>query len=325
MFEIKLKSGKHFKCDESTTILDAAKNAGVLLEYSCMNARCRSCSVQLTEGSIINALDENVLTPQEREKGWILTCNSKPKSDLVLNVEDLGGYNIVEPRTLPCKVNIIEKVSKDIIKMEVRLPPNANFNFLEGQYVDLIKDNIKRSYSIAIANKGDNHLEFIIKNYEKGVMSNYWFNQAKKDDLLRLNGPLGTFFLRNKVYKRIIFLATGTGIAPVKSILQGLENSKVKHGEILVFWGARYQEQLFLDNLPKVRDKFFKVVSRPNSEWGGETGYIQDVLCSKLDNLVNCAVYACGSNEMIESARNLLTGKGLKEEDFYSDAFVSSN
>ncbi|WP_375325917.1 FAD-binding oxidoreductase [Flagellimonas sp. GZD32] len=325
MFDIKLKSGKHFRCDESSTILDAAKKAGVLLEYSCMNARCRSCLVKLTEGSAINVLDENVLTPQERQKGWILTCNSKPKSDLVLDVEDLSGYNILKPRTLPCKVNFIEKVSKDIIKLEVRLPPNANFNFLEGQYVDLIKGNIKRSYSISISNNENNLLEFIIKNYDKGVMSNYWFNEAKKDDLLRLNGPLGTFFYRNKVYKRIIFLATGTGIAPVKSILQGLENSKVNHGEILVFWGARYQEQLFLDNLPNVGDKFYKVVSRPESDWGGEIGYVQNVLCRKLEDLTNCAVYACGSSEMIESAKNLLTGKGLKEEDFYSDAFVSSN
>jgi CDP-4-dehydro-6-deoxyglucose reductase len=325
MFEIKLKSGKNFKCDESSTILDAAKKAGVLLEYSCMNARCRSCLVKLTNGIAISVLDENVLTPQERAKGWILTCNSKPKSDIVLDVEDLSGYNIAEPRTLPCKVNFIEKVAEDIIKLEIRLPPNADFNFLEGQYVNLIKGNIKRSYSIAIDNKGNNQLEFIIKNYEKGVMSNYWFNEAKKDDLLRLNGPLGTFFLRNKSYKKIIFLATGTGIAPVKSILQGLENSKVDHGEILVFWGARHQEQLFWNDLPNVVDKFYKVVSRPESEWSGETGYVQDVLCSKLNDLTNCAVYACGSNEMIESARNLLTGKGLKEEDFYSDAFVSSN
>lgn len=325
MFVIKLKSGKSFKCDESSTILDAAKSSGVLLEHSCMTARCRSCLVRVLKGDVHNVLDDNVLTNEEKKSGWVLTCNTKPKSDLILNVEDLGGYNIVEPRTLPCKINEIEKVSDDIIKMVVRLPPNSNFTYLEGQYVNLIRGNINRSYSIANANKGDNQLEFIIKNYDKGIMSNYWFKEAKNEDLIRLNGPLGTFFFRNKSYRKIIFLATGTGIAPVKSILQGLENSKRPSAEIFVFWGARFQSQLFLNSLPIVGKDFHKVVSRPNNEWIGKTGYVQDVLANLLKDLTNCAVYACGSNVMIESAKKLLTEIGLKEEDFYSDAFVSSN
>ncbi|RIV34989.1 hypothetical protein D2V08_06385 [Flagellimonas lutimaris] len=325
MFDIKLKSGKSFKCDESSTILDAAKNSGVLLEHSCMTARCRSCLVRVLKGDVDDVLEDNVLTNDEKKNGWVLTCNTKPKSDLILNVEDLGGYNIVEPRTLPCKINNIDKVSDDIIKLVVRLAPNANFKFLEGQYVNLIKGSINRSYSIANANGESNQLEFIIKNYDNGVMSDYWFNQAKKDDLIRLFGPLGTFFLRDKDYRKVIFLATGTGIAPVIAILEQLGKSKSLKEKILVFWGGRFENQLFLDSLPVVGDDFYKVVSRPNNEWTGKTGYVQDVLADLLNDLTNCGVYACGSNDMIKSAKKLLTEIGLKEEDFYSDAFVSSN
>ena len=156
-------------------------------------------------------------------------------------------------------------------------------------------------------------------------MSNYWFNQAKENDLLRIQGPLGTFFFRDKRHKTIIFLATGTGIAPVKSILEKIDSLKIVDKEILLFWGARDSQSLFCDSLPFLGNNFHKVVSRPDENWRGEIGYVQDALLSIKTDFSDSVVYACGSNQMILSSKKLLMKNNLEENNFYSDAFVSSN
>lgn len=325
MFAITLKNGKSFSCDESSTVLEAAKNAGITLEHSCLSARCRSCMLKVNNGTTIDVNSEFVLSEKEKNSGFVLSCNAIPLSNLDLDVEDLGDVDLVKSRTLPCKISLIERVSVDVIKLIVRLPPTADFKFLAGQYLNLIKGPISRSYSIASHPNSTTTLEFFIKNYENGKMSDYWFNSAKNDDLLRLQGPLGTFFLRKKTNKNLIFLATGTGIAPVNSILEELRLSNLDSSKVTVIWGARNEESLFLKCLPFVGTEFYKVVSRPTKEWGGKIGYVQDVLISLKNDLSDCVVYACGSNEMIDSSRTLLISNGLDESDFYSDAFVSSN
>lgn len=325
MFKIALKNGKEFVCNETYTVFEGAKNAGIILEHSCLSARCSSCKVQVISGQTVAMTEDSILSEKERGQGYVLSCNVKPTSDLTLNIEDLGDYELSKSKTIPCKIDKIEKVSFDVVKITLRLPPNSNFKYLPGQYVNLIKGNISRSYSIANYNTTDNNLEFLIKNYENGLMSGYWFKEAKTNDLLRLHGPLGTFFFRNKPSKKTIFLATGTGIAPVNSILEGLTHTQQRDKNILVFWGARQEESLFLDRLPLVGVNFYKVLSKPNKEWKGKTGYVQDVLLSITNDLSDCVVYACGSNDMIESAKKVLMANGLNEADFYSDAFVSSN
>ncbi|MGB3144342.1 MAG: FAD-binding oxidoreductase [Maribacter sp.] len=325
MFVITLKNGKSFSCDESSTVLEAAKTAGITLEHSCLSARCRSCMVKVDTGATIDVNSEFVLSEKEKNNGFILSCNAIPLSNLDLDVEDLGNVDLVKSRTIPCKISLIDRVSVDVIKLILRLPPTANFKFLPGQYVNLIKGNISRSYSIASHPKSTTSLEFFIKNYNNGKMSDYWFHSAKNDDVLRLQGPLGTFFLRNKPNKNLIFLATGTGIAPINSILEELKLLNLDSSKVTVVWGVRDEKSLFLDSLPFVGTEFYKVVSRPTKEWGGKIGYVQDVLISLKDDLSDCVVYACGSNEMIDSSRTLLISNGLDESDFYSDAFVSSN
>ena len=155
--------------------------------------------------------------------------------------------------------------------------------------------------------------------------SNYWFNEAKKNDVLRLHGPQGTFFLRNKSCKTIIFLATGTGIAPIKSILEKMASEGTNNNEVLLFWGGRNAKSLFINSLPLIGNNFYKVVSRPNENWKGHIGYIQDTLLSIKKDFSESIVYACGSNDMIASSKELLLKNGLKETNFLSDAFVSSN
>lgn len=328
MFEIKLKNNKTFNCDNDTSILEAAKNANVFLEHSCMKARCNSCKVKVLKGETINIQEENILTEKEIKELYILSCNARPLSNISLDIEDLGKVILYNSKTFPAKIKLIEKTTNNIIKIVLRLPPSTSFNFAAGQYVNIIKGNIKRSYSIASNVQVNNTLEFFIKKYENGLMSNYWFNEAKENDLLRLEGPLGTFFYRENILENIVFLATGTGISPVKAVLEQFRKSPnlCEGKKVWLFWGGRYMEDFFWS--PEFKEfnfKFIPVLSRENNKWSGETGYVQDVVLKQKMNVQESQVYACGSIDMIKSAKQLFLDNSMPENRFFSDAFVNSN
>nr|WP_298994257.1 FAD-binding oxidoreductase [uncultured Polaribacter sp.] len=329
MFEVILNNDKKFKCDSNTTIFEAAKKSHFFLEHSCLTARCRSCVVKVLSGKTENIQEELVLTDKERNNNFVLSCNAKPLTDLKLDIEDIGDVTLYEKKIFPAKINKIEKVTKNVIKIVFRLPPTSNFKFNSGQYVNLIKGSINRSYSIANSSNHNNKLEFYIKKYENGLMSKYWFEEAKVNDLLRVEGPLGSFFLRESKYENIIFLATGTGIAPIKSILEKIKESAENKYQNKIFWifvGARHKEDLlWKPNISNIRINYIPVLSRENNNWEGEKGYVQNIVLKKNIDLKNAQVYACGSNEMIQSAKEILLKNSLKENNFFSDAFVQTN
>ena len=328
MYKVTLKNNKSFSCDKDTTIFEAAKNNNIILEHSCLSARCRSCIVKVVSGSTIDKEEELVLTEQDKNNNFVLSCNAKPLSDIELDIEDLGEITLFEKKIIPSKINIIEKLTNDILKIVLRIPPNSNFNFNSGQYVNIIKGNLTRSYSIANCSDHKNQLEFFIKNYENGLMSEYFFKEAKINDLLRLEGPIGTFFLRDSSFKNIVFLATGTGIAPIKSILEGLDKSHelYQNKNLWVIVGARYKEDLFWEpDFNNLNIKYIPVLSRQDNDWNGEKGYVQDIVIKKQIDLTDTQVYACGSNNMINSAKELFLKNNLKENNFFSDAFIQTN
>jgi CDP-4-dehydro-6-deoxyglucose reductase len=330
MFNIKLKNGKSFNCDSNTTIFEAAKNAGIILEHSCLNARCRSCAVQVESGTTIDKLDDLILSTVEKSNNWTLSCNSIPTSDLVIDLEDLGDIQIFDKKIIPAKIQAINKLNDSVIEVSLRLPPNSNFGYNSGQYVNITKGNIKRSYSVANAYRESGVLTFLIKKYENGLMSNYWFDEAKENDLLRIEGPIGSFFLRETEEENIIFLATGTGVAPIKAILESIVESpkKLSNKKIWIFSGARNQNDIFWrpNELNEILNlNYIPVLSRASEDWKGESGYVQDILIKQNIPLENAQVYACGSNTMIESAKKLLIEKGLNKTNFFSDAFVATN
>lgn len=323
MFKVRLLNNSEFSCDPLNTIFQGAEASDIKLEHSCLNARCRSCVAKVLSGETENVHEENVLSSEERNEGFVLTCNARPQSDLILEIEDLSDYQIPKSRTIPAKIDSIEYLNREVIKLKLRVPPKEKIVFLSGQYVNLIKGSIKRSYSIANSASESSNLEFLIKKYEGGEMSNYWFHQAKVNDLLRLEGPKGSFFLRKSTKKNLVFLATGTGIAPVKAILESLPSNFDK--DVYVFWGGRYKEDLFLELKFNSKVKFQTVLSREEQRFNGYRGYVQNALLDSKINLEDAQIYACGSNEMINSARNLLVNYGLSASDFFSDAFVITN
>ncbi|WP_284282234.1 2Fe-2S iron-sulfur cluster-binding protein [Limnobacter litoralis] len=328
MATITLSSGRSFETTSEKSILDAAAQANVALPYSCRTGRCSTCRCKVISGLTTALNPETGLTELERAEGWILSCTRAAETDLVLDVDDLGGLILPTPKTLPCRINEIVHLAPDVIQVFLRLPPTADFEFTPGQYVDVIGPNgIHRSYSLANGSFADKVLELHIRSVDGGEFSEYWFKQAKPNDLLRIHGPLGTFFLRNTANIDLVFLATGTGIAPVKSILESLPRLKQDENpkSITVLWGGRKPADLYFDvsQIPG-NFTFIPVLSRPDRSWKGQAGYVHDVLLKTIPNLQNAAVYACGSTAMIHSAKAKLTQASLPSSRFYSDAFVSS-
>ncbi len=325
---IHLTSGREFAAESGVTLLDAASAAGIVLPYSCRTGRCSTCKALVQRGQTSPLTDETGLRLEEIEAGWILTCVRTAQTDVSLNIEDLGDIALPQPKTLPCRISELEKLAPDVLKVKLRLPPTANFSFIPGQYIDVIGVNgMRRSYSLANASHAEKFLELHIRAVNGGAMSDYWFNHARLNDLLRLNGPLGTFFLRECKNTDIFFLATGTGIAPVKAMLESLINVPEEHQphSITVLWGGRKPEDFYIDiaAIPG-KHRYIPVISRPNENWTGSKSYVQNILLSTVPDLSNATVYACGSDNMIHDAKQLLTNAGLPLARFYSDAFVSS-
>ena len=328
MQEITLSSGARFTAETGISILDAGAKAQVSLPYSCKTGRCSTCKCKVISGETYALNPESGLTDKEKADGWILSCVRTVVTDTVLEIDDLGGTVLPVAKTLPCRINSIERLTYDVIQVHLRLPPTADFVYAPGQYINIIGPNgIQRSYSLANANSADKMLELHIRAVNGGVMSEYWFNQARTNDLLRLKGPLGTFFLRDAADIHLIFLATGTGIAPVKAILESIPDLPIQNRpkSVTVLWGGRTPDDLYLDvgGMPGGHH-FIPVLSRAGEVWTGARGYVQEALVSISPDLSSAAVYACGSDAMIHSAREVLAQAGLPRQRFYSDAFVCS-
>jgi CDP-4-dehydro-6-deoxyglucose reductase len=259
----------------------------------------------------------------------ILTCCRQALTDVHIDAEDIGALGDVQVKTLPCRIDTVTHLAGNVVEVILRVPPASKLHYLPGQYLDVIGEGgLRRSYSIANAPRTDGKLELQIREVENGAMSKFWFGSAKANDLLRLEGPLGTFCLRDKPAITLVFLATGTGIAPVKAMLEQLarEPERAANKRIVIYWGGRTPSDIYwtprIESLDAV---FVPVLSRATEGWQGRTGYVQSAVIDDGVDLTQAVVYACGSESMIHSARDALTMAGLPIKNFYSDAFVSSN
>lgn len=321
MPKITLVNGTVFECATDQTILDAASRSGVAIEYSCKTGRCGACAAAVLSGDTV-ALSQEGLTVNDLE---ILTCCRAPLTDVYLDVQDLGEIGKLKTVTLPCRIDEITMLAEDVIELTLRLPPTADFKFSQGQYINLIaQDGLKRSYSIANSPRDDAKISLHIKRVVNGRMSDHLFNVAKKNNLLRLEGPLGTFSFREDESENIVLVATGTGIAPVKAILEGLQQESSRRN-VIVIWGGRYLSDLYWDvSSISLAHKYIPVLSR-EEDWSGAKGYVQKALLGLELDLMSTTVYACGSELMIKDTLSLLLENGLPKNRFHSDAFVSSN
>lgn len=286
------------------------------------------CKCRILGGETYALVDEIGLTKRERAAGWILSCVRYAKSDIELEVQYLEHQEIFKPRVIPCKISKIERPTTDVMQVFLRMPLDAHFAPVAGQYINMLLPGGEfRSYSVANSMNKSPLVELHIKKIEKGIMSNYWFNEAIINDFHRFEGPFGTFVIGDLRRKNLVFLVTGTGIAPVKAILEQLnDRPKTEHPDsVTLYWGNRNVSDFYLDfgafNFPFT---FKRVVSRASPKWSGEVGYVQNIFLSNDIDLARCIVYACGLDNMIRDARDLLLKSGLAVDCFYYDPFLPS-
>jgi CDP-4-dehydro-6-deoxyglucose reductase len=329
---VSTSGGQRFASAEGESLLDAALRQDVTMAYSCRTGRCNSCKARLRGGTTQLLHPETGLGESDRQAGWVLTCSRSATSDVELEIDDLGGVHLPPPRTLPCRIQSLRLLAGDILEVVLRLPPSMALDFLPGQYVEIIgHGGVRRSYSIANAPQQDRRLALHIRRVPGGAFSEYWFGQAGVNDLLRLKGPLGTFFLRDTAGVDLLLLATGTGLAPVKAIVEGLASSGARPRSVSVYWGMRRADELYwtpgnrADTLrPGPSPTFVPVLSRAGPGWTGARGYVQHVAIDRHRDWRSTTAYVCGSEAMIEGARQAFVEAGLEERRFHADAFVCS-
>jgi len=331
---VTLANGTRFEAGSGTPMLDAALAQGVVLEHSCRTGRCGTCKARLVSGTAAALRPPVSLTDAEIAQGWVLTCAHEATSDAGLDIEDLGLLAGISARVVPARIDALERVAPDVMRVHLRLPPRSELRFLAGQYVDVTSPaGIHRSYSIASDPAAPGRIELQVRRVDAGHLSAYWFERAQPNDLLRFNGPRGTFFLRPVAGLDLVFLATGTGVAPICAMLRQVAAMapQERPHSVSLYWGGRQRADLYLDpheHLPALR--YVPVLSREDAGWGGARGHVQDVLLhdvaqGRLRGLAHCAVYACGSDLMIHGASRALADAGLPPRRFFSDAFVSSD
>ena len=333
-FKVTLQpSGHSFEVPEGKSILQAGLDAGFAMPYSCRTGVCRTCRGTIREGSVdYGMVHPTYLPDSDKAKGYALLCQAKPRSDVVLEVRELEGLAGIRPRVVPCRVERLDKPAPDVAVVGLRLPMNENFRFLAGQYLDiLLKDGRRRSYSIANAPQPEGVTAVVlhIRHTPGGAFTDHVFGALKVRELLRFEGPLGTFYLREDSQKPIVMVASGTGFAPIKAMCEhALEKGMER--PITVYWGCRARRDLYMLDAPQRWShpdlRFVPVLSDPTPEcrWDGRTGFVHRAVMEDFPDLSGRQVYACGAPAMVDAARADFGAQcGLPPEEFYADSFLT--
>ena len=326
-------SGRQFSCDAGESILAAAIRAGVGLPYGCKNGACGSCKGKLVSGQAeIGAHQERALSAAEREAGQTLFCCAMPQSDVVIEVREVLGVGDFPIKKLPSRVAKLERVTDDVMILSLQLPATERMQFKAGQYIEfLLKDGKRRAYSMATAPHSDELLALHIRHMPGGLFTDQVFGTLKEKDILRFEGPLGTFFLREDSQKPIVMLASGTGFAPIKAMIDHWAHQESTR-PVTLYWGGRRPADLYMNalceewskTLPNFR--YIPVISDalPEDNWTGRTGFVHKAVMQDLQNLFDYQVYACGAPIMVEAAqRDFVAECQLPNEEFFVDSFTS--
>ncbi|MBM4181235.1 MAG: CDP-6-deoxy-delta-3,4-glucoseen reductase [Betaproteobacteria bacterium] len=322
-------SGHQFTVKPGETLLAAALNAGFSLPYGCRNGACGACKGKVLAGSVdYGTFQEGALTHEDKLKGLALFCCAKAESDLTIEVKEVGAAKDIPIKTLPCRIERMDRLAADVMALWLKLPSNERLQFLPGQYIDfLLKDGKRRSFSLANAPEEDALLELHIRHVPGGHFTEHVFGAMKVKDIMRISGPYGSFFLRDSS-KPAIFVAGGTGFAPIKSILAHAFHHEVDR-QFVLYWGGKDLAGLYLPGVPSAWQQahsnfsFIPVLSEPApaDHWPGRTGFVHAAVLADFADLSGYEVYACGAPVMVASARRDFTARGLPEDAFFSDSF----
>jgi CDP-4-dehydro-6-deoxyglucose reductase len=328
---------RSFTVDRDERILAAAIRQGIGLPYGCRDGACGSCKSRLLEGRVIHGAHQSkALSADEEAAGFILTCCATPQTDCVVEARSVPGAGEFPILKLPSRVMAIDKPTADVAVLKLQLPANQNLQYRAGQYVEFIlRDGARRSYSMANAPHQlgtPPAIELHIRHMPGGQFTDHVFGAMKEKDILRMEGPFGSFFLRETSDKPMVLLASGTGFAPIKALIEHMEFKGITRPAVL-YWGCRSKADLYLHDwaeaaaarLPHLR--YVPVLSEPKAEdgWSGRTGLVHQAVMADLPDLSGHQVYACGAPIMVESAERDFTARcGLPADEFFADSFTSA-
>ena len=322
--------GETIQAEGQETVLEAALRTGHVLPYSCRGGTCGSCMGTVTSGEIHYEKGRPpALSEQEHAQGKALFCQARPKTDLVIEAREIDAASDVQIRILPCRAMQLEKLAPDVMQVNLKLPANERLQFLAGQYIDfLLRDGRRRSFSLANAPHDDEFLELHIRLVPGGEFTGFVFNAMKEKAILRFQGPLGTFFLREDSQKPMIMMAGGTGFAPLKGILEHLFHTGIER-PIHLYWGARARQDLYLNDLPESWARqypFFQYTpvlseAEPEDHWDGRDGFVHAAVAEDYPDLSGYEVYMSGPPPMIQAAKTAFFAQGLVGENLFYDSF----
>ena len=329
-------SGRSFTADGSETLLAAGIRQGIGLPYGCKDGACGSCKCKKLEGTVVHGTHQSkALSEEEEAQGLILTCCATAQSDVVLEsrqVTEAGAFPI---KKMPVRVASLARKSDDVMVIQLQLPANDVMQFHAGQYIEfLLRDGSRRSYSMANAphtlEAGAPKVELHIRHMPGGKFTDPVFTTMKEKDILRAEGPYGSFFLREDSDKPMVLLASGTGFAPIKALIEHMQHQGIQRPATL-YWGGRRPADLYMNDwieaqlahMPQLR--YVPVISNatPEDAWTGRTGYVHQAVLQDHPDLSGYQVYACGAPIVVESAQRDYAAAGLPADEFFADSFTS--
>lgn len=326
--------GKSFAVADDETVLSAAIEAGYNLSYGCRNGACGACKGRIIKGEVdYGEYQTNTLSEAEKQAGQALLCCAKPLSDLDIECREVSAINGIKPRILPARVEKMQKLSHDVMALYLKLPSNERLQFMAGQYVEfLLKDGKRRAFSLANAPHNDELLELHLRLVAGGQFTQYVFSEMHEKAILRFEGPFGSFYLREDSDRPLIFVAGGTGFAPIKGIVEHAIQQKDPR-KMVIYWGARTLADLYMHELPQQWQQehpnitFIPVLSEPLPEnnWQGRTGLVHVAVMEDFDALNDYQIYCCGAPQMVDIAHLAFQAHGLPAEEFFSDSFTYAN
>ena len=328
-----LTSGKEFSVNPDETVLDAILRQGAAVPYSCRNGTCAACKASLVSGKVIyDHYDKSAMTDDEAAAGAVLLCCARPTEDLQIRAEEISTLSSINIQKLPCRVLAMNRLAHDVMELQLQLPRQTFFNYVPGQYVDIMmRDDRRRGFSIANPPNGET-LTLHVRHVPKGRFTTHIFQSMKSRDILRFEGPLGTFFLRKDSDRPVILIAGGTGFAPLNAIIEDAISNGLSR-PMHLFWGVRANRDLYMhgtaQNWAKQYPSSFRftpVLSEPALEdnWDGETGWVHDSVLRHYQNLADYEVYASGPPPMIDVIRESFPNHGLDPRNLYYDSFEFS-
>ncbi len=326
-------SGILFEAQPGESLLAAGIRQGIGLPYGCKDGACGSCKCKLVAGQVAQSnFQRKALSEDEEAQGFVLTCSAKALSDITLESRQVTPAGALPVKKMPARVNSLLRKTDDVIVMQLQLPANDTFVYRAGQYVEFIlRDGARRSYSMANAPSQGPGVELHIRHMPGGRFTDPVFGSMKEKDILRIEGPMGSFFLREESSKPMVFLASGTGFAPLKALLEHMQHCGITR-PVTLYWGGRRPADLYMDDwvraqcdaMPNLR--YVPVVSDalPEDAWQGRTGFVHRAVLEDFPDLSGHQVYACGAPVVVDSAkRDFGALAALPTDEFFADAFTS--